>query len=190
MTCIVGFRDNDSVTLGGDHTSSDDSLLTLSRTPKVFKVGSYVMGHTSSWRLGNILQNVFTPPDDFPDDDRDELHSFMCRHFTGALRACLRKEGWLEKRNEREAGGRFLVGVRGALFVIQNDFSIYEPMAPYAAIGAGTPYALGALHAQQMLGYPAGGALPVIGLALQAAAEHSQYVRPPYSYVVADINKA
>jgi len=77
--------------------------------PKVFANGSYVMGFTTSFRMGQLLRYAFTPPE----PDTADLHRFMCTAFTDALRQCLKDGGWAQKDKEQEEGGTFLVGTTG-----------------------------------------------------------------------------
>ena len=55
--------------------------------------------------------------------------------------------GWARKENEREEGGTFLVGVRGELFTIMEDYQVGQSADGFDAVGSGTDLALGALYA-------------------------------------------
>ena len=111
MTCIAGLVHDGAVWLGGDSAGCSSWDLTVRADPKVFVSGSYVMGFTTSFRMGQLLRYAFTPPE----PETGDLHRFMCTSFTDALRQCLKDGGWAGKDKERESGGTFLAGTRGRL---------------------------------------------------------------------------
>ena len=177
MTCIAGLVHDETVYLAGDSAGTSGWNLTVRADPKVFANGSYVMGFTTSFRMGQLLRYSFTPPE--PDYVND-LHRFMCTAFTDSLRQCLKDGGWAEKDKEREGGGTFLVGTHGRLFFVNDDYQVGEPADPYAAVGCGSSYALGALHATE------GGKMTPqkrLDAALAAAERFSSGVRGPYTHV-------
>lgn len=104
----------------------------------------------------------------------------MCIDFINAVRQGLKEGGWASKNNEQEEGGSFLVGVRGRLFEIGEDYQVGELADGYAAVGCGAEIALGALHAT----VDAGMSLQTRAVAaLEAAAHFSTGVRPPFTVV-------
>jgi ATP-dependent protease HslVU (ClpYQ) peptidase subunit len=177
LTCIVGLVHDGNAYLGGDSAGCSGWDLTVRADPKVFVNGSYVMGFTTSFRMGQLLRYSFTPPE--PDYVND-LHRFMCTAFTDSLRQCLKDGGWAEKEKEREAGGTFLVGTHGRLFIFNADYQAGEPADPYAAVGCGAGYALGALHATEGRGMKPEKRLDA---ALTAAERFSNGVRGPFTHV-------
>ncbi len=176
MTCIAGLVHDGAVYLAGDSAGCSGWNLTVRADPKVFVNGSYVMGFTTSFRMGQLLRYAFTPPE----PDTADLHRFMCTAFTDALRQCLKDGGWAEKEQERERGGIFLAGTHGRLFVIHDDYQVGEPADPFAAVGCGAALALGALPATE-----AGKMNPQKRLetALAAAERFSNGVRGPFTIV-------
>jgi ATP-dependent protease HslVU (ClpYQ) peptidase subunit len=177
LTCIAGLVHDGGVYLAGDSAGCSGWNLTVRADPKVFVNGSYVMGFTSSFRMGQLLHYAFTPPE--PDYIND-LHRFMCTAFTDSLRQCLKDGGWAEKDKERETGGTFLVGTHGRLFEVSSDYQMGEPADPYAAVGCGSEVALGALHAT------AGSKMTPhqrLEAALAAAERFSNGVRGPFVHV-------
>lgn len=176
MTCIAGIVYDSTVYLAGDSAGCSGWDLTVRADPKVFTSGSYVMGFTTSFRMGQLLRYAFSPPE----PEAGDLHRFMCTSFTDALRQCLKDGGWAERDKEREAGGTFLVGTHGRLFIFNSDYQVAEPADPYAAVGCGAAYALGALHATE-----GGKITPQRRLdgALAAAERFSNGVRGPFAHV-------
>ncbi|MGW0795174.1 hypothetical protein [Streptomyces sp. NPDC002692] len=176
MTVIVGLVHNRRVHLGADSAGVAGYTLTVRADAKLFRSGPYVMGFTSSFRMGQLLRYSFQPPA----PDGDDLHRFMVTTWVDALRTCLKDGGWARKDSEQEQSGTFLVGVQGRLLTIDSDYQVGESIAPYAAVGCGQDLALGALHATQDLGLKP---RPRITTALAAAAHHSAGVAEPFTYV-------
>jgi hypothetical protein len=54
MTAIVGLTDNGTVHIGGDSAGVSDWSLTIRADSKVFTNGPYVMGFTTSLRMGQL----------------------------------------------------------------------------------------------------------------------------------------
>ncbi len=141
MTCIVATKSNGKVYMGGDAASYGNLTIRKSEHPKVFKNGPYLMGYTSSFRMGQILQYKLDLP--LPDGD---LMRFMCTDFIDAVRKALKDGGYTTVNNNNETGGNFLVGVSGELFEVDDDFQISLKSDPFNAVGCGEEYALGVLY--------------------------------------------
>jgi ATP-dependent protease HslVU (ClpYQ) peptidase subunit len=178
MTCIVGLIDNGTVYIGGDSAGVDSSRLslTLRADSKVFKRDPFVMGFTTSFRMGQLLAHSLQVPERKPGQD---VFQFMVTTFVDAVRQTLKDGGFAEKDKDAEKGGTFLVGYEGRLFTIHNDYQVEENTAPYAACGCGEPVALGAMYATA-------GWTPLerVRLALEAAEANSAGVRAPFEVVV------
>lgn len=175
MTAIVGLVHDDTVYIGGDSAGVGGYSLTVRADVKVFANGPYVMGFTSSFRMGQLLHHALKAPE--PDGD---LEAFMTTTFIDAVRDCLKDGGWAKKDSEREEGGIFLVGVVGRLFCIHSDYQVAEAADGYAAVGCGDDVALGALYATTRSRMAPE---KRIKLALQAAERFSAGVRGPFAYV-------
>lgn len=176
MTCIAGLIHGGAVHLGGDSAGCSGWDITVRADPKVFTAGPYVLGFTSSFRMGQLLRYTFTPP---ARKGRD-LHRYMCTAFADALRTCLKDGGWAKKDSEREEGGQFLVGAAGRLFVIGSDYQVGEPADSYAAVGCGAQIAHGALYATAAAPL---GPHDRLNIALSAAERFSSGVRGPFTLV-------
>ncbi|MDX3849707.1 hypothetical protein [Streptomyces sp. AK02-01A] len=180
MTVIVGLVQKQRVHLGGDSAGVAGYQLTVRQDAKVFTTGPYVMGFTTSFRMGQLLRYAFQAP--HPNGD---LHRFMVTTFIDALRACLKEGGWAKKDSEQEEAGTFLVGVHGHLFVVHSDYQVGEPADGYAAVGCGDELALGALHVTAALDMKPRARLAA---ALAAADHHSAGVCAPYTYAATPRN--
>jgi ATP-dependent protease HslVU (ClpYQ) peptidase subunit len=172
MTCIVGLIDGKSVIVGGDSAGVEGYLTEARMDAKVFRNGPFLLGFTSSFRMGQLLRFKLNPPQPAVGQD---VFEFMATTFVDAVRECLKAGGFARKENEVESGGRFLVGYTGRLFLIDSDYQVGEPLDGYTAVGCGNELALGALFATD--GLPAD---ERVLLALQAAARYSTGVRAPF----------
>lgn len=178
MTCIVGIAHKGKVYLGGDSAGVSGLDITVRKDKKVFQNGEFVMGFTSSFRMGQILQYTFVPPEVTIEDD--DMMAYMVKKFIPAVRKCFKDEGYSAIESNREKGGCFLVGVRGRLFQIDTDFQVGEHLNSIAAVGCGEGYAYGALYTLQS------GKADVeekLEKALEAAAFFSGGVVAPFNFV-------
>lgn len=180
MTCIVGVVHKGKVWLGGDSAGVDgDSLSSVPRVDKkIFRNGPFIMGFTTSFRMGQLLTYAFDPPRPHGDED---LMRFMVTDFVDAVRHCLMKGGFAERKDEVETGGTFLVGYDGRLFNIAGDYQVGENSHGFDACGCGEELALGSLFTTKSQSDPKAR----LKTALMAAGEFSGGVRPPY-YVIAE----
>jgi ATP-dependent protease HslVU (ClpYQ) peptidase subunit len=177
MTCIVGLASGNKVFLGGDSAGVAGWELSVRSDRKVFRNGEFILGYTTSFRMGQILEHAFRPPP-LPKNGAS-LNRYMVVDFIGAFRASLKEHGWASVQNGREEGGDFLVGVRRRLFRVASDFQVVEAKSGMDAIGSGSELARGALFATE-------GLLPDarrIKTALLAAEKGNAGVRGPF-YVV------
>lgn len=180
MTCIVGLVQNGKVYIGGDSAGIGGWNLTIRKDRKVFKNGEFLIGGTASFRMIQLLHYAFEPPKVPPFCDTDEaIEKFMATTFVDAIRKCFKEGGYATKSNEQESGGQFLIGFRGHLFDIQNDYQVQEALDGYDAIGCGLEVALGSLY---VTSNPDLGSNPrrCVVLALEAAEHHNAGVRGPF----------
>ncbi len=175
MTCIVGLIDKGKVYIGGDSAGVAGMGLTIRADEKVFTKGEFVMGFTSSFRMGQLLRYSLKPPKYHPDID---LIEYMVTDFINAVRECLKGGGFAQKDKEEERAGTFLVGFEGRLFKIEGDYQVGVPTQSFDACGCGNDIALGSMFSSSSLP-------PVerITQALEAAEQFSAGVRRPFVIV-------
>jgi ATP-dependent protease HslVU (ClpYQ) peptidase subunit len=173
MTCIVGLVHDGKVYMGGDSAGVAGYDLTVRADEKVFTNGEFIMGFTSSFRMGQLLRYKFKPPYHMPGVPTDE---YMVTSFVDEVRKCLREGGYARNNNGEESGGTFLVGYKGELFVIHDDYQVAKVVDGFAAVGCGYQVARGALFATSP------GLLPEdrVKKALEAAERFSAGVRGPF----------
>ena len=146
MTCIVGLVHEGTVFIGGDSAGVAGLSLVVRADEKVFRNGDFLMGFTTSFRMGQLLRYNLEPPRRHPDDD---IHQYMVVDFVNAVRSCLKTGGYASKEAEVESGGTFLVGYAGHLFTVDSDYQVGIPEDGYAAVGSGQDIARGSLFATQ-----------------------------------------
>jgi len=188
MTAIVGIiSNNGKVHIAGDGASVSGMFATYRKDRKVFRNGKYVMGFTTSYRMGQILQYHFKPPTPNAEDKKD-LFKFMVCKFVPKVRKSLEENHWLLTDKGRDEAGAWLVGIQGRLFEIDSDLQVVEP-EHFAAIGCGREIAMGALFAYLSAGngicgkLPQGGSLEALRTALFASAKYSTCVYEPFHFV-------
>lgn len=156
MTCIVGIEVDGNVFLGGDSAAVGGDASTYHRVivaePKVFRNGDFIMGYTSSFRMGQLLQHSLKPRKQKPSQSDAQ---YLVTDFMDAVIELFQSKGFLSTRNEETTGeyvgGSFLLGYRGKLYEVNNDFQVTHSVHGFAAVGSGTPLALGSLHATQLI---------------------------------------
>jgi ATP-dependent protease HslVU (ClpYQ) peptidase subunit len=178
MTAIAGLVHEGSVYIGGDSAAVGGCSLVVRRDPKVFRVGEFLIGYTSSYRMGQVLR--YGESVETVHFGTDELDPFevMVKRFIPAIRTAFKGAGFAEKHNEAERGGCFLVGFRGRLFSVGSDYQVGEAAHGFDAAGCGEDLVRGALFAASRT--PIHRPDSVIETALQAAEQFSAGVRGPF----------
>lgn len=163
--------------MGGDSAGINGWSLTVRADEKVFTLGPFVMGFTTSFRMGQLLRYNLQvgPPAVGCEDER-----FMATTFIDAVRATLKSGGYSGMHDGQESGGEFLVGYKGRLYHVCSDYQVGRSATGYAAVGSGDRVALGALYATTQLAPD-----ERIQIALDAAEQFSAGVRGPFVTVSA-----
>lgn len=172
MTCIAGIAENGRVYIGADSISTNGYNRHISGLRKVFRVGEFIIGYTTSFRMGQILQYHLEVRQQ-QDGETDER--YMVVAFVEAARSCLKEKAFATVQNGVEEGGVFLVGYRGTLYRVDPDFHIDHYQSGMGVCGAGEQFALGAMLALTDLQPEAR-----IRRALEISAELSALVSPPF----------
>lgn len=193
MTCIVALTDGQTVVLGGDSAGVGGRELRLRADRKVFQLGSYAIGFTTSFRMGQILRYGTDFPEPPSNPGPDELERFLVSELVPVVRRSFSDHGFAKTarvasrgaegvtEEGQDFGGLFLIGVAGHLFEIQHDYQVARPLAPYSAVGRGAPAALGALHALESV--PGLSQRQRAARALAAAEAYSAAVRGPFHFI-------
>lgn len=174
MTCIVGLVQNKKLWIGGDSAGSDGYDIQIRKDEKVFENGPFLIGFTSSFRMGQLLRWTFKPPK-HPRRMADE--KFMSTIFVDAVRKCLKDGGYARTQNNQETGGTFIIGYKRVLYMMENDYQIGLVDDEYMTCGSGQSIATGCLFGTRGTADPKNR----VELALMAAERYTSTVRGPYT---------
>lgn len=168
MTCIIGLVDKGNVYIGGDSAGVSGLSVSIRADEKVFFNGPFLMGFTSSFRMGQLLRFKFDPPKQTASVDD---YKYMVTDFMDAVRKCFCDNGF----GKTDEGGTFLVGYKSKLYCVEADYQVGIQVKNYAAVGCGRDLALGSMYST-----PTKKAEDRITLALTAASAFNAGVAPPY----------
>ena len=184
MTCIIGVVEGAQVWVGGDSALSNMSTheIVTAANQKVFRVGDLLLGVSGSPRVCDVLRYSLEPP---RHPKRMEAGRYIRTLFMDAMRDTLKKAGVLRvQAGIEDCDANILIGYRGRLFTVEDDFHAHETVDDYVSIGSGSAVANGALSVSQ-------GVAPrkrVIA-ALAASERYTASVRRPF-YVLTLEGKA
>lgn len=175
MTCIVGLIHRDVIYMGGDSAATSNWDLKIRQDPKVFIKKEFILGFTTSFRMGQLLMSSrFNPPEQ---KNKQSDLDYMITDFVDHIREIFQSSGFLKKKENADVGGKFLVGYRKNLYTIHQDFQVAWARAAYEACGGGQQAALGALYATEGMRMAP---KRRVELALKAAEELTASVRGPF----------
>jgi 20S proteasome alpha/beta subunit len=178
MTCIVGLEYKDNIYIGTDSAGTSGYNITIRNDEKVFHVYNFLIGFTGSFRMGQLLRYSLKVKEK---TETQTDHEYMCTTFVDSVRECLKKGGYLIKKDEEEVGGLFIVGFNKKLYRIERDFQVGIHKDPYICIGCGEEYALGSLDTQfKLFHYDEIKPTKLIKTALETATKYSNAVAPPF----------
>lgn len=178
MTCIVAVKGDREIVVCGDSAGVSGLDMCIRKDPKVFKVGAFVIGFTSSFRMGQVLMDLKVPRQTRKQSD----FQYMRTTFITAVQKLFEKTGFLKKEGEQKSGGTFLVVYKEEIYRIEDDFQVEVRRDPFNACGCGESYAIGALAALDSEDYRFN-PLECAEKALSVAAKYSGGVAPPWTVV-------
>ena len=144
MTCIAVLRTDDKIYMAGDRGASDDDVIMSLSTPKIWRVGEYLIGYAGTMDGERIRHNFSPPPPDLKDLDK-----FMHTRFIKSLRNFY-TDWWVDTSKDSDFGMIICVGDR----IYEHsaiDMSLSTFTSDYIAMGSGASYALGYLHATEKI---------------------------------------
>lgn len=142
MTCIVGIETEGIVLIAGDIQGTGGNSKVVHTQPKVFVRNGVGFGYTTSYRFGQLIEHVL--PDQVVPEKDAEVYRWLITVLVPKLKASF-------KEADYDKGGNALIGVRGQLWELQEDFSVLRSRLGYSAVGSGCEYAMGVLHAYMHL---------------------------------------
>jgi ATP-dependent protease HslVU (ClpYQ) peptidase subunit len=154
VTVICAAINDYGYAIGGDSGAFGDSgLKMVSKTPKVFKVGKWLLGVAGSFRVVNAVSKL-------ADGNPESVREVLMKELTG------------------DVGEWSVLMVSAAgIYELAEDFSIIRFSSKYASIGAAADVATGALAVLHSdAGYPR----DAVKDALDVANNHHILVQPPF----------
>jgi ATP-dependent protease HslVU (ClpYQ) peptidase subunit len=198
MTTIVGIQGDDYAVICTDSrvSSFDESGMAYQITTlgtgssKVAQNGRYLLGAAGDVRAINILHHAFIPPVPSFVTSGPKLDQFITQKFVPSLRECFESTGYAMPDNDAkdhiaEHSSQIVVAINGTIYIIDGDYSWTSDKAGIYAIGSGSSYALGALHAlSNGKELPLPKAKTAINKALSVASKFDPYTGAPFQTFV------
>ena len=145
MTCIVGLISDGRVFLGADSGATGSSFNKVVRKdPKIYRIGEFLIGFTSSYRMGQILGYSLAPP---IHSEGMTIEEYLCTLFVDHVRDLLKTKGFASINSNVETGGLFLLAYQGRLFHFESDFQVGESIHCFDSVGSASDVALGSMYA-------------------------------------------
>lgn len=138
MTCIVAEVVKGVVHMAGDKLGSNGYSKMLVSKSKVFIKGEFIIGYTSSFRMGQLLEYTWTPPEKLT-SQAEELYIY--KTVVDSVKETLKADGYATDKS----GGTFLFGYKGSIYEMQDDFAIFKA-EKYTAVGCGEQEAKAVLY--------------------------------------------
>lgn len=166
MTSVVGIADGKTVWIGADTCYSDKDSRGQSAHPKVFfkevitghdVYGSYYTSKTERllfgccgyFRMFQLLEYGWN----LPDIGSLAVEEWLTVPFARSLRELFKDNGFIKSKDgvDEFPEGAFLMGFRGKLYHIEENFQFIESAHQEDACGSGSKFALGSLYTSRSL---------------------------------------
>lgn len=170
MTTIIGVEYEDHCTLMADSrtTDSEGRIYSHASVTKLNRRGDFIIGGSGEASPCDIAQHLWVPPKLTSRDKKDLVH-FMITKAMPSLRKCLVQHGYNFNESSSEMRFQLLIAVGGYIFDVDQELVASRNDPGIYAVGSGSSYALGALHA----GADIQGAMDI-------AAKLTAFTAPPY----------
>lgn len=143
MTVIVGMEHEGKAWLGADSAVSHGWATNVLPQPKLFRIKDFLMGGAGYLRTLQLVQ--------FKTDLRaremgESAEAYLVNGFAAAIQKCLSEQKHLEEGGHNETShNEFLFVYENKLYKLDSVFAVSRSMRGFNSVGAGAPYALGAL---------------------------------------------
>ena len=143
MTTVIAYQGPDFAILGADSQITDgDRRIISPSTPKIVKLGKYLLAVRGDCRPGDILTYNWKPP---AYDGTDRV-AFVGKKIVPSIITAFKANGYEFDKDGASFG--FLIAFGGNVFEIGDQLDISQSQDGLYAIGSGSAYALGALAGQ------------------------------------------
>ena len=178
MSLVLAVRHRGVVHMMADSGIFDDDSCIVSKDPKVFIRGQLLVGCVGGLRQIQVVREVWEPPK--APRSAEHLPRYMVTGVAETLRIALRASGASKAEHQQDSMEvKLLIGVRGRLFMANEDLAVVEVSGESEAIGRCQELARGALLAS------AGEIRQRLAATMSICAEHGRAVRKPFVYVKA-----
>lgn len=141
MTCIISFFNNDRIVLAGDKIGVSGNFKAIIKEPKVFFNCDFMIGYTTSFRMGQLLNHTWKPTKRKKDQS---VENYIYVDTIGSIRK-LFEENWFFDKTKEDDWGIFILCYENKIFKVHTDMTITESMDHIAVCGSGREVAKGAL---------------------------------------------
>lgn len=179
MTSIAGFQGVDFAILGADSQVTDgDKRISSPSTPKIVKLGKYLLAVSGDCRPGDILTYNWKPPL----YDRSNPVKFMGGKVIPSIIEAFKAQGY--DWTKEGVSYSYLFAFAGNIFEIGDDLSLTQSADGLYGVGSGSPYALGYLAGELPNLTKLEWAQGEIGVALEIAAKYDINTSAPFQIEV------
>ena len=179
MTTIVGYQGADFAILGADSQVTDGDKRILSpSTPKIIKLGKYLLAVSGDCRPGDILTYNWKPPV----YDKSDPIKFMGGKLIPSIISAFKAQGY--DHTKEGASYSYLLAFAGNLFEIGDDLSITQSADGLYGVGSGSSYALGHLAGELLNLAKLEWAHAEVSIALEIAAKYDINTSSPFQIEV------
>lgn len=192
LTCIISLIENGNVWVGADSRvvlENEQGLPICCEKICVQHVSGsdMVIASAGSASLHTILKYRVR----YPASRRGETdETYVCKRVLPQIQKALIDAGHIDSDegdvSHLPRNGEVLIARRGQCFIIETDFAVLSIKSGAFALSSGAPIALGSLHTSRTWDNP----LARIIEALEAAANYSTMVAPPFHLVKLDAQGA
>ena len=141
MTCIIGLEHQGAVYIGGDSIGINGWSKDIIAGRKVIRKGDMLFGCAGNPRQMQLIQYYLSPRPQV--DESDE--AYLVTEVIEPLRLLFKDKGFTETENGREQGPCFLLGYRGNLYSVENNFQLCRSARGMYAMGVGDDFAIASL---------------------------------------------
>lgn len=149
MTLIVALKDEKGISIGCDRFASNYYSGTEMIDDKVFQIWDLIFGICGSLRLLNILQYHFTPPDR---GSKVDAKTYMYKYVLEEIKKLLHDKNVSEVDKNLHETNPVIIGYEWDIYLMQENFSMYQPDNKFFCVWSGTYVAEGFLEAANLYG--------------------------------------
>jgi 20S proteasome alpha/beta subunit len=183
MTVVIGAISDGRVYLAGDSYLGDEDACDLCSEPKVVQIANTVgIGICGDVRAEAVVVKTIKG---MLSKKQRITDSYLRGDFSIKLHEKLKASGVLKDDKGITAldESEYLLGHAGSLYYVEDSLGLWRPRVPYAAIGSGRTFALGALAYANMSGDLRTDPKKALKKVLDACVRHCHHVRPPYTFL-------